>query len=111
VVSDPGDLPPIEPDPLGAHHAQSHYAEIVALLRAINVKASVSFNGAIYGVQVVLPDTRGVVWSNYDNWAVTIVEPDGNVRVHNSGMRSDAPPDAAAKTIAFFDYQPQECGC
>jgi hypothetical protein len=89
---------------LPGHLTPRHYAEIVALLRAINVKASVSFNGAIYGVQVTLANTRTVVWGNYDNWAFTLVRADGTQWVHNSQVRADAPADVAAKVIAFTDY-------
>lgn len=92
------------PDVLPQYHEQAHYAEVVALLRAINVKANVTFNGQIYGVQVALEDGREAVWSNYDHWACTLIEADGTPTVSNSGVRADSPPDVAAKVVAFTDY-------
>lgn len=92
------------PDVLPAFHAQEHFAAVVALLRAIELRASATFNGVVFGVQVELEDGREVVWSNYNDWACTLVQEDGSVVVHNSHLRADSPPDAVAHLIAFTDY-------
>lgn len=92
------------PDVLPQFHEQEHYGAVVALLRAIDVAAVVTFNGMQHGVQVTLEDGREAVWSNYNDWACSIVEPDGSITPHNSHLRGDSPSDAVAKLIAFTNY-------
>lgn len=96
----------IQPLVLGEYFQKDHFEKVVALLRAMNVKSSVSFNGMIYGVQVEITDGRRCVWSNYEGgvWACTVVEADGSVTNVTSAMVSKAPPEAVAHTIAYAEY-------
>jgi hypothetical protein len=86
------------------HFERGYYEQVVSLLRAMNLKASVFTNGMVSGVQVYLENARAVVWSNHDNWAMTLVDERGVPKIHKSEIKADAPVESVASMIAYTDY-------
>jgi hypothetical protein len=103
MFSDPDELPTPEVTPF---QRREHYAAIVALLRACDVKAHVYSNGLIMGVQVEQDTGEQIVWANMDNWAWTLVETnsDGEVRIGKSDLPAFAPVEMVARQIMEQDY-------
>lgn len=103
MFSDPADLPTPE---VASFQSREHYAAIVALLRASDVKAHVCSNGMIMGVQVEQDSGEQIVWANMDNWAWTLVETndDGALRTGKSDLPAYAPMELVARQIMEQDY-------
>lgn len=90
-----------------------HYAQIVALLRGMNVRARVVSSDSWEGIEV-RQDSDRTYWGNSEEflprgipWGWTTVAEDGKVQVGRTHIAPDAAPEDVALAIALVYADPE----